>query len=81
MQSVPLNGPQTPPHASVPPSASNQFEHHDDLLNLPRIFAHQWSLTKEVVPDNVISERYLRSEDSHRARPHVEGSHLHCDTE
>jgi outer membrane protein len=63
MQSVPLNAPQAPPHASVPPSASNQFEHHDDLLNLPRIFAHQWSLTQQVVPDNVISERYLRSED------------------
>jgi outer membrane protein len=63
MQSVPLNAPQAPPHASVPPSASNQFEHHDDLLNLPRIFAHQWSLTQPVVPDNIISERYLRSED------------------
>lgn len=61
MQSIPV-GPQEPPHASVPPSASNQFEHHDDLLNLPRIFGHQWSLTKEVVPDNVISERYMRSE-------------------
>jgi hypothetical protein len=62
MQSVPLNEPQTPPHASVPPSASNQFEHHDDLLNLPRIFGHQWSLTSEVVPDNVISERYMQSQ-------------------
>src|SRR5208282_248309 len=61
MQSVPV-GPQQPPQASVPPSASNQFEHHDDLLNLPRIFAHQWSLTNEIAPDNVISERYLRSE-------------------
>ncbi|HKN13633.1 MAG TPA: TolC family protein [Candidatus Binatus sp.] len=62
MQSLPV-GPQTPPHASVPPSASNQFEHHDDLLNLPRIFAHQWSLGKEISPEDVISERYLRSED------------------
>ena len=61
MQSVPV-GPQTPPQASVPPSASNQFEHHDDLLNLPRIFAHQWSLTNEIAPDNVISQRYMRSE-------------------
>ena len=62
MQSTPV-GPQTPPHASVPPSASNPFQHHDDFLNLPRIFAHQWSPTSEVVPDNVISQRYLRSED------------------
>lgn len=61
MQSTPI-GPQEPPQVSVPPSASNQFEHHDDLLNLPRIFAHQWSLTDEVSPDNVISERYIRSE-------------------
>ncbi|HZC46618.1 MAG TPA: TolC family protein, partial [Candidatus Acidoferrum sp.] len=67
MQSVPVE-PQTPPRASVPPSAANQFEHHDDLLNLPRIFAHQWSLSYEVAPDNVISERYLRSED-----PNVRG--------
>src|SRR5271166_2559460 len=67
MQSVPV-GPQTPPHATVPPSASNQFEHHDDLLNLPRIFTHQWSLTDEIVPDNVISERFMRSED-----PNVRG--------
>src|SRR5271157_4238135 len=67
MQSVPV-GPQTPPHATVPPSASNEFEHHDDLLNLPRIFTHQWSLTDEIVPDNVISERFMRSED-----PNVRG--------
>jgi outer membrane protein len=62
MQSVPV-GPQPAPQGSVPPSASNQFEHHSDFLNLPRIFAHQWSPTTEVVPDNVISERYMRSED------------------
>jgi len=61
MQSVPV-GPQQPPQPSVPPSASNQFEHHDDFLNLPRIFAHQWSPTREIAPDNVISQRYMRSE-------------------
>ena len=62
MQSIPV-GPLEAPTVSVPASASNQFEHHDDLLNLPRIFAHQWTLTNEISPDNVISERYLRSED------------------
>jgi outer membrane protein len=62
MQSIPVP-PQPPPHGSVPPSAANQFEHHTDFLNLPRIFAHQWSPSREVVPDNVISERYMRSED------------------
>ena len=62
MQSVPVS-PQSAPQGSVPPSAANQFEHHDDFLNLPRIFAHQWSPTYEIVPDNVISERYMRSED------------------
>jgi len=62
MQSVPVP-PQSAPRGSVPPSASNEFEHHDDFLNLPRIFAHQWSPTYEIVPDNVISERYMRSED------------------
>src|SRR5260370_12224112 len=62
LQSVPVS-PQLPPRASVPPSEANQFEHHDDFLSLPRIFAHQWSTTYEVSPENVISERYLRSED------------------
>ncbi|HYL59042.1 MAG TPA: TolC family protein [Candidatus Acidoferrales bacterium] len=62
MRSVPVS-PQTPPQVNVPASAANQFEHHDDILNQPRIFAHQWSLTKEIAPENLISERYMRSED------------------
>jgi len=62
MQSIPV-GPQSPPISSVPASDANQFEHHDDFLNLPRIFAHQWSPTTDIAPDDVISERYLRSED------------------
>src|SRR6266481_5199983 len=39
MQSVPVL-PVPPPRTSVPPSEANQFEHHDDFLNLPRIFVH-----------------------------------------
>ncbi len=62
MRSVPVS-PQTPPQVNVPASAANQFEHHDDILNQPRIFAHQWSLAKEIAPENLISERYMRSED------------------
>jgi outer membrane protein len=62
LQSVPVP-PVPPPRASVPPSEANDFEHHSDLLNLPRIFAHQWSTTYEIAPEEVISERYLRSED------------------
>jgi len=62
LQSVPVP-PVPPPRTSVPPSESNQFEHHSDFLNLPRIFVHQWSPTQEISPDNVISERYMRSED------------------
>jgi len=62
LQSVPVS-PQNPPRTSVPPSEANQFEHHSDFLNLPRIFVHQWSPTREISPENVISERYMRSED------------------
>ena len=40
LQSVPVP-PVAPPRTSVPPSEANQFEHHTDFLNLPRIFVHQ----------------------------------------
>ncbi len=63
MQSMPV-APQEPPQASIPPSAANDFEHHDSIISLPSIFAHQWSLSKEVAPENLISERFLRSSDS-----------------
>ncbi len=63
LQSIPVS-PQEPPVVSVPPAAANQFEHHSSVVSLPAIFAHQWSLTKEIAPENLISERYLRSEDS-----------------
>src|SRR5260370_26332550 len=62
LQSVPVS-PQSPPRTSVPPSEANQFEHHSNFVSLPRIFAHQWSPTTEISPENVISERYMRSED------------------
>jgi outer membrane protein len=63
LRSVPVL-PQSPPRTSVPPSEANQFEHHSNILNWPRIFVHQWSPTQDISPENVISERYLRSSDS-----------------
>ena len=62
LQSVPVPQ-QYPPLSSVPPSEANQFEHHSNILSWPRIFVHQWSPTQDISPDNVISERYMRSED------------------
>jgi outer membrane protein len=63
MRSVPVS-PQEPPNTSVSPAEANQFEHHTSVINLPEIFAHQWSLSRPIAPENVISQRYMRSEDS-----------------
>jgi len=52
--------PQTPPDLSLTPSDSPPFERtrwpHDVLMR-------QWSLTREVPPESVISERYLQTRD------------------
>jgi outer membrane protein TolC len=61
---APPVGPQSPPAVNVPSSASAPFEHHDSVISLPKIFAHQWSLTREVPPESLISERYIRSIDN-----------------
>jgi outer membrane protein len=63
-----LNAPplpqQSPPRVNVPNSATAPFEHQTSTIYLPSMFAHQWSLTKEVPPESLISERYLRSADT-----------------
>src|SRR5579885_448065 len=56
-------GPQTTPPVNVPNAATVPFEHNDSVISLPRIFARQWSLTSEVPPESLISERYIRSAD------------------
>ena len=52
--------PQTPPDLSLAPSDPHSFERtrwpHDVLMR-------QWSLTREVPPESVISERYLQTRD------------------
>ncbi len=52
--------PQTPPDLSLAPSDPHPFERtrwpHDVLMR-------QWSLTREVPPESIISERYLQTRD------------------
>lgn len=63
LQGVPVS-PQAPPDSSVPVSSTNQFEHHDSVGALPGIFLHQWSTTKEVPPESLISQSYLRTAET-----------------
>ena len=60
LQGIPIS-PQLPPDSSVSPKANSQFEHHDSVGSLPGIFVHQWSTTREVPPESLISESYLRT--------------------
>jgi outer membrane protein len=55
---------QAAPNQTVHNSAADQFEHDDSVLSMPQIVAHQWALGKQVAPENMISERYLRSLDT-----------------
>jgi outer membrane protein len=51
------------PQVNVPASAANRFE-SNPVLSIPREFIRQWSPAHEVAPENLISERYLRSMDN-----------------
>ena len=62
LQSVPVT-PQTPPDSTVVPQATANFEHHDSPAAFPNIFVHQWSTTREVPPESLISESYLRTSE------------------
>ncbi len=60
LQGIPVS-PQTPPDGSVAIGAANQFERTGSIGTLPDIFAHQWSGTREVPAESVISQSYLRT--------------------
>ena len=62
LQNIPI-APQTPPDGSVGVRETRQFEHNDSPLAFPQIFAHQWSPTREVPPESLISESYLRTSE------------------
>ncbi len=64
-QNAPANIPQGEmalPQVNVPANAANQFE-RNPILSIPSEFLRQWSPAHEVAPENLISERYLRSMD------------------
>jgi outer membrane protein len=65
-QAVPSAIPQgemARPQVNVPANAANQFE-RNPVLSLPDEFARQWSPAHEFAPENLISNRYLRSADN-----------------
>jgi outer membrane protein TolC len=60
---------QSAPEINQPDSATAKFEHQNGSVgSLPTIFARQWSLTQEVPPESLISERYLRTQDKEARR-------------
>ncbi|MGH7779688.1 MAG: TolC family protein [Candidatus Binataceae bacterium] len=66
---IELNAPpitrQSPPQVNLPNSATGKYEHQNGAIDsLPSILAKQWSLTREVPPESLISERYMRTEDN-----------------
>jgi outer membrane protein len=62
LNAAPVPGGQAVPQVNVPVGATAPFEHNDgSVVSLPRMFADQWSLTREVPPESLISERFIRS--------------------
>ena len=64
-----LNAPATVPQeemalppVNAPKTAADQFE-SNPILSIPGVFAQQWSPAQQIVPESLISERYLRSID------------------
>jgi outer membrane protein len=51
------------PQVNVPAQAAERFE-QNPILSLPKVFVQQWSLQNAIPPESLISERYLRTEDT-----------------
>jgi outer membrane protein len=65
-QNAPANIPEGEmalPQVNVPAKAANQFE-RNPILSIPSEFVHQWSPAYEIAPENLISEKYMRSMDN-----------------
>ena len=52
------------PPVNVSKAAADQFE-SNPILSIPGVFANQWSPAQQIVPESLISERYLRSQDNY----------------
>jgi outer membrane protein len=65
-QSAPQNlppGELAVPGVNVNSLAATHFE-SNPVLSLPDIFGHQWTPGRELAPEELISERYLKTQDS-----------------
>ncbi|MGH7934411.1 MAG: TolC family protein, partial [Candidatus Binataceae bacterium] len=65
-QTPPVNIPAAEllkPQVNVPSSAAGHFE-KNPVLSLPDMLMRQWSPSREVAPEEIISERYVRTADS-----------------
>jgi outer membrane protein TolC len=58
---IPLTGSQTAPQVSVPISENSRFEQGQGVISLPSVFAHQWSLTREIPPESIINRDFIRT--------------------
>src|SRR6516225_3170489 len=55
------------PQVNIPAQAATRFE-QNPVLSLPKTFGRQWWLGSEVPPESLISERYLRTQDTFARR-------------
>src|ERR1700758_3936126 len=51
------------PDVNIPEQATSHFE-QNPILSLPKVFVRQWSMDHEIPPESLISERYLRTQDT-----------------
>jgi outer membrane protein len=51
------------PQVNIPAQATSHFE-QNPILSLPKVFVQQWSTGYQIPPESLISERYLRTQDT-----------------
>lgn len=55
--------PALQPQVNIPAQATSRFE-QNPVLSIPKAFTRQWWLGTEIPPESLISERYLRTQDT-----------------